>query len=175
MKRGTHAFATTLQALFIILSWLGSCFGVQPLAITVKGCRNTTRYRCVHSNAGTGDTTASRREIRLSRSLFADVFVVILCWIPSWIITILTRFNFTTNDVQLLCNFSLNFSNTINPLICAGMNPLFRREFRRIIFRKNGEKIGDTQQASTADATRRSNTFSPGSETGTWVRRFWVS
>ena len=102
MKRGYTCVQTTLQGLFITLSWLSSCFGVQPLAITVFSYRKVLKRMQEHNavlvpafQRQDGDTTVSRREIRLSRSLFADVFRFILCWIPSSIIFILTRFNFT--------------------------------------------------------------------------------
>ena len=36
-------------------------------------------------------------------------------------------------NVQLLSNFCMYFSNTVNPFIYAGMNPIFRREFRKIL------------------------------------------
>ena len=91
------------------------------------------------------------------------VFAFMLCWIPLWIITILTRFNVIgtmPRSVQLLCTFFLNLSNTINPFIYAGMNPLFRREFRRIICCNRGEKVDYIQQVSTTDTTQRSNTLS---------------
>ena len=110
-----------------------------------------------------GETTVSRHEIRLSRSLFVVVFAFMLCWIPLWIITILTRLNITSmipRNVQLLCTFLLSLSNTINPFIYAGMNPLFRREFRRIICCNSGEKVENAHQASTADTTQRSNALS---------------
>ena len=41
---------------------------------------------------------------------------------------------------------------------------MFRREFRRIICCNSGEKIEDTQQASNADTTRRTNTLSSKSQ-----------
>ena len=91
------------------------------------------------------------------------VFAFTLCWIPSWIITILTRFNIISTmprNVQLLCAFLLNLSNTINPFIYAGINPLFRREFRRIICCNSGEKVENTHQVSTAETTQRSNALS---------------
>ena len=145
-------------------------FFVLPLAITIFSYRkvlkkiqehNTVSVRALRSQDG--NTTVSRHEIRLSRSLFVVVFAFMLCWIPSWIITILTRFNVTETmprNVQLLCAFLLNLSNTINPFIYAGMSPLFRREFRRIICCNTGEKIEDTQKVSPAVATRRSKTTS---------------
>ena len=145
-------------------------FFVLPLAITIFSYRKVLRKIQEHNMVSVGalqpqdrETTVSRHEIRLSRSLFAVVFAFILCWIPSWIITILTRFNIISmmpRNVQLLCAFLLNLSNTINPFIYAGMNPLFRREFRRIICCNSGEKVENAHQASTADTTQRSNALS---------------
>ena len=149
-------------------------FFVLPLAITIFSYRKVLRKIQEHNAVSAralqrqgGYTTVSRHEIRLSRSLFAVVFAFMLCWVPSSIITILTRFVFIgtmPRNVQLLCTFFLNLSNAINPFIYAGMNSLFRKEFRRIICCNPGEKIEVTQQASTADTTLRSNTPSPKSE-----------
>jgi len=145
-------------------------FFALPLAITIFSYRKVFKKIQQHNAVSVralqrqdGETTFSRHEIRLSRSLFAVVFAFMLCWVPLWIIIILTRFNIIETmprNVQLLCAFLLNLSSTINPFIYAGMNPMFRREFRRIICGNPGEKVEDTQQASTTDAKQRSNTLS---------------
>ena len=145
-------------------------FFVLPLAITIFSYRKVLEKIQEHNMVSVraiqpqdGETTVSRHEIRLSRSLFAVVFAFMLCWIPSWIITILTRFDIISTmprNVQLLCAFFVNLSNAINPFIYAGMNPLFRREFRRIICCNSGEKVEITHQVSTADTTQRSNALS---------------
>ena len=44
-------------------------------------------------------------------------------------------------NVQLLCTFFLNISNAINPFIYAGMNPVFRREFRKLLGCKFGVRV----------------------------------
>lgn len=77
----------------------------------------------------------SVQEIKLSRSLFIVVFAFMLCWIPLWVIVILRRFFIIhmPRNIELLCMFFLYISNTINPVIYAGMNSSFRSEFRRII------------------------------------------
>ena len=145
-------------------------FFALPLAITIFSYRKVLKKIQEHNALSVralqlqnGETTVSRHEIRLSRTLFAVVFAFMLCWVPSWIITILTRFSVIgtmPRNVQLLCTFFLNLSNTINPFIYAGMNPMFRREFLRIICCNPGEKVADAQQASTADTKQRSNTLS---------------
>ena len=39
----------------------------------------------------------SAHEIQISKSLFVVVFAFMICWVPAWVITIMTRFvgNFT--------------------------------------------------------------------------------
>ena len=98
------------------------------------------------------DANVSVHEIRVSRSLFVVVFAFMLCWIPAWAITILTRFvGKVPRNVQLLCAYFLNFSNTINPFIYAGMNPLFRRDFTRILRCTYYNKIGSESGSNTQD------------------------
>ena len=81
----------------------------------------------------------SSHEIRISKSLFLVVFTFMLCWVPLWVVTILTRLRIVSNmpqNVELLCTFCLNLSNAINPLIYAliyAMNPLFKKEFIQIL------------------------------------------
>ena len=80
--------------------------------------------------------TVTTNEIRLGKSLFVVVFAFMLCWVPAWVITILTRLvcgNRMPRNVQFLCTFFVNISNAINPFIYAGMNPVFRRESRKLL------------------------------------------
>lgn len=82
------------------------------------------------------DARISIQEIRLSRLLFIVVFTFVACWIPLWVIVIMRRFSLVSHmprSVELLCMFFLYISNTINPVIYAGMNSTFRSEFRRIL------------------------------------------
>ena len=97
----------------------------------------------------------STHEIRICRSLFVVVFAFMLFWIPSWVIVIFKRFHViakTPRATQLLCTFLVILSNTLSPIIYAGMNPLCRREFRRLLLCKAGERIEDN-----AGSTRRPN------------------
>ena len=95
----------------------------------------------------------STREINLSKSLFAVVFVFMMCWIPLWIIIILKRFlAIMPRNVELLSQFFMYFSNTINPFIYAGMNPIFRREFRKTLFCERRRKVGINSTGGEAKA-----------------------
>ena len=103
-------------------------------------------------------TSMTTHEIRISRSLCVVVFAFMLCWTPVWLITILTRLRIVDTmprNIKLLCTFFLNLSNTVNPFIYAGMNPLFRREFRRFLYCRPREP--DIRQASSENVRQRPN------------------
>ena len=134
-------------------------FFVLPLAVTIFSYRKVFKKIQEH-NTGTAQSlrinneTVTSNEIRLSKSLFVVVFAFMLCWVPAWFITILTRlgfFNKMPRNVQLLCTFFLNISNAINPFIYAGMNPVFRREFRKLLGCKFGVRVESSlsQQSSS--------------------------
>ena len=143
-------FGKTLHYLVVL-----GLFFVLPLAVTIFSYRKVLKKIREH-NTGTvrnlganNNETVTTNEIRVSKSLFIVVFAFMLCWVPSWVIVILTRLVFGNKmprNVQLLCTFSLNISNAINPFIYAGMNPVFRREFRRLLVcRFGGEKVDNLQ------------------------------
>ena len=93
----------------------------------------------------------SAHEIKLSKSLFAVVFAFMICWIPFWIIVFLRQFLLVSKmprNVELFCMFLFYLCNTINPFIYAGMNPAFRREFRKILLCKRWRQLA-VQSAST--------------------------
>ena len=105
----------------------------EATSASVQAQSTTTLERMQRFGSNTG---ISSHEIKLSKSLFAVVFAFMICWVPFWIIVVLRRFHLVARmprNVELFCMFLLYFSNTINPFIYAGMNPAFRREFRRIL------------------------------------------
>lgn len=146
-----------LSKLGIILHYLVvvGLFFLCPLAVTIFSYikvaklirhHNMTTAQSLHTRAQS--TAISITEIRISRSLFVVVFGFMLCWVPAWVVTILTRFRVggdMPRNVQLLCSFCVNLSNTINPFIYAGMNPLFRREFRKLLSCRFGERIEESR------------------------------
>ena len=125
-----------------------------PLIVTIFSYKNVSKHTQEHNNGvvhalqshSDDMATVSTHEIRICRSLFVVVFAFMLCWIPSWVIVIFGRFHFIgrmPRATQLLCTFLVFLSSTLNPFIYAGMNPLFRREFRRLLLCKAGERVED--------------------------------
>ena len=136
---------------------LGLFFAL-PLTMTIFSYRKVVKKIREH-NLGTAQSLQAQTripgissyEIRISRSLFVVVFVFMLCWVPLWVITISTRFHIVSNmpqNLQVLCTFCLCLSNAINPLIYAGMNPLFRKEFLRILRCRASDLEHDIPRAS---------------------------
>lgn len=100
-------------------------------------------------------TRISSREIRINKSLFIIIFAFVLCFTPLWTIPFLTRLHIVEKvprNLELLCSFCLALSNTVNPFIYAGVNPMFKREFQRILRCKSPNTI---QDISTEPASRR--------------------
>ena len=119
---------------------LVSLFFLTPLTITVfsyvKVAKKMQHHIIETSFLRQNSPIISAREIRISKSLFVVVFAFMICWIPFWIIVLLMRFYLVQKlprNVKLVCFFFLYLSNTINPLIYAGMNRCFRTEFRKIV------------------------------------------
>ena len=110
-------------------------FFLTPLIATLLSYKRVAKVIRQHNINAL--SSLSLHEIKLSKSLFAIVFAFMICWIPFWVIVVLRRFRLVAmmpRNVELLCMFFLYLSNTINPFIYAGMNPVFRREFRNILF-----------------------------------------
>ena len=104
----------------------------------------------------------TNHEIKLSKSLFAVVFAFMICWVPFWIIVILRRFRLVAmmpRNVELFCMFLFYLSNTVNPFIYAGMNPAFRREFRKIVLCKHWHEVevADNRRAMSEDTAETPN------------------
>ena len=135
-------------------------FFITPLIATIISYFKVAKKIRKHNSSNTifaiqrgrSYTGISSQEIKLSKSLFAVVFAFMTCWIPFWVIVVLRRFHLVDvmpRSVELLCMFLLYFSNTINPFIYTGMNPLFKREFRKTLCCKRRTVVG---AASTGEA-----------------------
>lgn len=140
LNQHLNKLATIIHYVFVL-----GLFFILPLVLTIFSYRKVLRKIQEHNavlersleNREGNFASVTTHEIRISRSLFVVVFAFMLCWIPVWLITILTRLSIVDTmprNIRLLCTFFLNLSNTVNPFIYAGMNPLFRREFRRILY-----------------------------------------
>ena len=157
-----HLAASSKIAHYFVVVGL---FFLLPLAVTIFSYRRVSRKIQEHNinlamthQSQRRDAHFSAHEIRISKSLFVVVFAFMLCWVPAWLITILARFvGKVPRNVQLLCAFFVNLSNAINPFIYAGMNPLFRLEFKRILPCAYYNKIGN-ESGSNADYNQQGST-----------------
>ena len=119
--------------LFLVIPLVATTFGYSRVLKVVR--QHLTGISPALRGLRRNDARISIQEIRLSRSLFIVVFTFLACWIPFWVIVIIRRFSFVRHmprNLELLCMFFLYISNTVNPVIYAGMNSTFRSEFRRI-------------------------------------------
>ena len=139
-------------------------FSLFPLIATLSSYRKVSKHIREHNmgvvqalQSHSGDVmTVNIQEIRICRSMVVIVFAFTLCWIPTWVIAILARFHIIARmprGIQLLCTFLVNLSSTLNPFIYAGMNPLFRREFRRLLFCKVSERVVDSIRSTPGPNT----------------------
>ena len=146
----------------IRLAIMVGLFLTVPLAITLISYRKVIKKIGEHKRGiahvhqtHPPTTRISSREIRINKSLFIIIFAFVLCFTPLWTISILTRLSIVEKvprNLELLCSFCLALSNTVNPFIYAGVNPMFKREFQRILRCKSPNTI---QDISTEPASRR--------------------
>ena len=164
-----NAHFTKLGSIIHYFFVVGLFFAL-PLGVTIFSYRNVFKKIREHNMGAARAFHAQARipginshEIQISRSLFVVVFAFMLCWIPPWVINLLTRFRVVANmprNIVLLGSFCLSLSNAINPFIYAGMNPLFRKEFGRILRCESNNLAQGTSQASNG----RPNTVSSGEQ-----------
>lgn len=137
-----YGFVLTL---FFLTPLTATIFSYTRVAKMIRQHNETAVIIQRRTDAEGRSPTITAHEIKLSKSLFAVVFAFMICWIPFWIIVVLRRFHLVEKmprNVSLLCMFLLYFSNTINPFIYAGMNPVFKREFRKILCCDRKRKVG---------------------------------
>ena len=98
--------------------------------------RHTKNVMTSLRNGRSASLSISKREVRVSISLFVVVMVFACCWIPLWVLALLFRFQIVdslSRQITLFIMFLVFISSTVNPFIYAGMNGSFRSEFRRIV------------------------------------------
>ena len=116
------------STLFLVIPLVATAFSYSRVLKVVR--QHLTGISPSLIGLGRNDARISIQEIRLSRSLFIVVFTFLACWIPLWVIVIMRRFSLVSHmprNIELLCMFFLYVSNTVNPLIYAGMNSISYR------------------------------------------------
>ena len=148
-----------------------SLFFLTPLITTVfsyiKVAKMTRQHNAAMSSTihrGATGSSITVQELKLSKSLFVVVFAFMICWIPLWVIVVVKRFHVVERmprNIELLCNFFIYLSNTINPFIYAGMNPIFKSEFKKMFCRERRffNRINPQHyESNTAEAERSTRT-----------------
>ncbi|XP_073250633.1 melatonin receptor type 1A-like [Porites lutea] len=149
---------TIVISLFFLTPLITTVFSYIKVAKTIRQ-HNAAMSSTIHRGA-TG-SSISVQELKLSKSLFVVVFAFMICWIPSWAIVVVKRFHFVERmprNIELLCNFFIYLSNAINPFIYAGMNPIFKSEFKQIFCceRRFFNGINPQHYESNTAASKRS-------------------
>ena len=73
-----------------------------------------------------------KREVKITKMMYAIVLVFAILWIPTAVIIIVTRVTLgkISRDVSMLVSYAYNISSLTNPVVYASMNRSFRREFK---------------------------------------------
>ncbi|CAH3166367.1 unnamed protein product [Porites lobata] len=142
---------TIVISLFFLTPLITTVFSYIKVAKMIRQ-HNAVMSSTIHRGATGSSITA--QVLKLSKSLFVVVFAFMICWIPLWVIVVLRRFHV----VELLCNVFIYLSNTINPFIYAGMNPIFKSEFKKMFCseRRFFNRINPQHYESNTAATKRS-------------------
>ena len=124
---------TIVISLFLLTPLITTIFSYIKVAKMIRQ-HNAAMSSTIHRGATGSSITV--QELKLSKSLFVVVFAFMICWIPFWVVVVLRRFHVVTSEmprnIELLTIFFIYLSNTINPFIYAGMNPIFKSEFKKM-------------------------------------------
>ena len=159
---------TIVLSLFFLTSLITTIFSYIKVAKMIRQ-HNAVMSSTIH-RAATG-SSITVQELKLSKSLFVVVFAFMICWIPFWVIVVVGRFHVVEKmprNIELLTSFFIYLSNTINPFIYAGMNPIFKSEFKKMFCceRRFFNRINPQHyESNTAEAKRSTHTAAPVSYT----------
>lgn len=82
-----------------------------------------------------GEAVMRMREVKITKMMYAIVLAFAMLWIPIAVLIMVTRVSLGTipRDISMLVPYAYNISSLINPVLYAGMNRSFRREFKMIL------------------------------------------
>ena len=149
---------TIVLSLFLLTSLITTIFSYIKVAKMIRQ-HNAVMSSKIHTAA-----SITAQELKLSKSLFVVVFAFMICWIPFWVIVVVGRFHVVEKmprNIDLLTSFFIYLSNTINPFIYAGMNPIFKSEFKKMFCceRRFFNRINPQHfESNTAEAKRSTRT-----------------
>ena len=170
-----HVVYLSSAGLLVQYSIVITLFLLIPLAVAIICYIKVSQTICQHNLDITQNLQPRHRqrrhmtvhEIKVSKSLFVVVFAFVLCWIPAWFAAIVIRFGLLRSiprGIQLFCSLSIYMSSAVNPFIYAGMNRLFRQEFKKIL----SCSISHVEPAATVGPAAAANqTPKPGASSST--------
>ena len=123
-ENGKMIHYTIVLSLFFLTPLTTTIFSYIKVAKMIRQ-HNAAMSSTIH-RAATG-SSITVQELTLSKSLFVVVFAFMICWIPFWVIVVVRGFHVVEKmprNIELLTSFFIYLSNTINPFIYAGMNPI---------------------------------------------------
>lgn len=147
-----HVISLTESRKFVHYCIVVSFFFVFPFAVALicyyKVFKVTRQHNLVMVLALGNNIQQGRRavrEVKINKSLSAVAMAFVLCWIPTAIIGLVSRFkkaSDTPRDLQMVSVYLIYLSSAVNPFIYAGMSNYFRREFRELLScSKRGSRI----------------------------------
>ncbi|XP_078372438.1 allatostatin-A receptor-like [Oculina patagonica] len=82
-----------------------------------------------------GEAVMKMREVKITKMMYAIVLAFAILWIPIAVIIMVIRVSLGTipREISMLVPYAYNISSLINPVMYAGMNRPFRREFKMIL------------------------------------------
>ena len=131
-QTGKVVHLAIILCFFLLTPLLTTIFSYIKVAKMIRQ-HNAAMSSTIHSGATGSSITV--QELKLSKSLFVVVFAFMICWIPFWVIIVVKRFHVVEKmprNIELLSSFFIYLSNTINPFIYVGMNPIFKSEFKKM-------------------------------------------
>ena len=118
----------TLIVIFILVvcCLLLVCFSYYHVSKTIRE-HNTGVSRSLNG--------VSVQEINLSKVLFILVFAFTLCWLPTFVIILITRviIHRAPHALGVVIPLLMQTSSVLNPFIYGALSPPFKREFRRLL------------------------------------------
>jgi melatonin receptor type 1B len=132
LKPNTERVISGLSILmFVILPMLLTISCYWKVYQKVKG-HNATVSNTLSAGLAENNSSLTKEEIHITRSLLALVCGFVVCWIPSTTLVHLSAYVNLPRRVELIAMYTASFSSAINPILFNIFNKRFKAEFLNI-------------------------------------------